>query len=64
MSHDVSLAMSASIAAVVPPLAGLSAPAHPPQNPEHINVNAPSYISPSITFDPVTSIVVFTFRNS
>ena len=30
---------------------------------QHINLNAPAYISPSISFDPYTSIVFITFRN-
>jgi hypothetical protein len=30
----------------------------------NINVNAPSYISPSISFDPETDVVFFTYRNA
>jgi hypothetical protein len=38
-----------------------SAPVEP--SPTHININAPFYISPAISFDPITSIVIVTFRD-
>ncbi|MBI3515763.1 MAG: hypothetical protein HY060_17140 [Proteobacteria bacterium] len=44
-------------APVVPPPAA-------PDNREHINLNAPAYVSPSISFDPYTSIVFITYRNA
>ena len=27
------------------------------------NLNAPGYVNPTVSFDPVTNIVIFTFRN-
>ncbi|MEJ0067723.1 MAG: hypothetical protein WDO24_02140 [Pseudomonadota bacterium] len=45
-------------------MAAAVAPTPVPQSPEHINVNAPAFISPAITFNPVTNIVIFTFRDA
>jgi hypothetical protein len=39
-------------------------PAAARESATHININAPFYISPAITFDPITSIVIVTFRNA
>jgi hypothetical protein len=33
-------------------------------NAAHIDVNAPAYISPAITFNPETSVVIITYRNA
>jgi hypothetical protein len=65
MSDAVSLGMSAHIAVALQPLgASLTPPPAPASGAsEHININAPTYISPAISFDPVTNIVFFTFRN-
>jgi hypothetical protein len=66
MSDALSLALSASfVAAAQPPAVAPSpAPAPAPESHSHINVNAPVFISPSITFDPVTNVVIFTYRNA
>ncbi|MBV8170131.1 MAG: hypothetical protein JO021_25335 [Alphaproteobacteria bacterium] len=65
MSDSVSLSLPA--AAVVAHQIAASASAQPPapsaETKTHININAPFYISPQITFDPITSIVIVTFRS-
>jgi len=66
MSDSVSLSLPA--ASVVAHQIAASAIAQPPTPPveakTHININAPFYISPAISFDPITSIVIVTFRDS
>jgi hypothetical protein len=66
MSDSVSLSLPA--ASVVAHQIAASAIAQPPapsaETKTHININAPFYISPAISFDPITSIVIVTFRNS
>ena len=65
MSDAVSLSLPA--AAVVAHQIGASTLGQPPapsaETKTHININAPFYISPQVTFDPITSIVIVTFRN-
>jgi hypothetical protein len=64
---DVShLAMSGSVAAVIQPLSAVYAPAQGPsiQTQTQINLNAPSYVSPAIAFDPAANVVVFTYRSA
>jgi hypothetical protein len=39
-------------------------PAPPKGSPAQIDINAPFYISPAISFDPITSIVIVTFRDA
>lgn len=64
MAQAVSSALSASL-----PLAQLVAttvappPAAPDHAATHIDINAPFYLSPAISFDPITSIVIVTFRD-
>jgi hypothetical protein len=56
----------AAVSAVTPrPLENPAAPppVAVPIN-EPVNLNAPAYVSPSITFDPETNIVVITYRNA
>jgi hypothetical protein len=48
----------ATAASAAPPSQATQAPAQPPGN-----INAPFFVSPKISFDPVTSIVFVTFRN-
>src|SRR5260221_7381035 len=43
---------------VVPPSQATQPPAQAPGN-----INAPFFVSPKISFDPITSIVFVTFRN-
>ncbi len=66
MSDSVSMSLPA--ASVLAHQLAASTTAAPPapvhEAPAHINVNAPFYISPAITFDPITSIVIVTFRNA
>lgn len=64
---DVShLAMSGSVAAVIQPLSLPFTPVHGPssQAQTQINLNAPSYVSPAITFDSAANVVVFTYRSA
>jgi hypothetical protein len=65
MSGAVSFVVPAHVAAVIQPLgASLSPPQSPASQPsDHVNLSAPSYVNPAISFDPVTDIVFFTFRN-
>jgi hypothetical protein len=58
------LAASLATAARYVTLPVAPAPVTPPGTPPAANPNAPAYISPSVTFDPVTDIVILTFRNS
>ena len=66
MSEALSLAVSASLATPIQPLGAPLTPAEPsaPPTPGHININAPAYISPAISFDPATDVVFFTYRNA
>jgi hypothetical protein len=61
MSDAVSFAIPAHIAAAIQPLgASLSPPQTPASQPsDHINLSAPTYVNPAISFDPVTDIVFF-----
>jgi hypothetical protein len=66
MSDALSLAMSAAPITVIQPSGASLTPAQTPTPPapDHININAPFYISPAISFDPVADIVIYTYRNS
>jgi len=66
MSEALSLAVSASLVTPIQPLGASLTPAQTPASPApgHININGPVYISPAISFDPVTDIVFFTYRNA
>src|SRR4051812_22042368 len=65
MAHALSAALPASL--LVAPQAAAATIAPPPapvaNAPTHIDINAPFYISPAISFDPITSIVIVTFRD-
>jgi hypothetical protein len=65
MSDAVSFVIPAQIAAAIQPLGASLSPPQTPASPpsDHINLSAPSYVNPAISFDPVTDIVFFTFRN-
>ena len=66
MTDALTSSLSAALA-VTPRLLEVPAAASPvtAENPEEpINLNAPAYISPSISFDPETNIVVITYRNA
>jgi hypothetical protein len=65
MTDILSSGLSASLAVSLPQLAGAAAPAPlpEPEPAQKNNVNAPAFISPAISFDPVTNIVFLTFRN-
>jgi hypothetical protein len=66
MSEAMSIVVSALFAAPIQPLGAPLTPADPSPAPAqgHININGPAYISPAISFDPVTNVVFFTYRNS
>jgi len=64
MSDALSLAISTSLAAALPSLGLPSTPIPAPAPANHVNINGPAFISPAITFDPVTDVVIFTYRNA
>jgi hypothetical protein len=66
MADALASGITASLAATAhqvapPPTPSSAAPTEPTQ---HVNLSAPAYISPAISFDPITNIVFLTFRNS
>jgi hypothetical protein len=66
MSDALSLALPSSLVTVIQPLGAPLVPVSPqaPQAQGHVDFEAPFYISPAISFDPVTDIVIFTYRNA
>jgi len=66
MSDATTVSFAASPAMLIQPLGASLAPAQtlPAEPQAHINVNAPAYVNPAISFDPVTNVVIFTYRNS
>ncbi len=64
MADVLASSLSASLAVTPRVIAAPVAPPPPVEAaPEHINLNAPAYVSPSISFDPYTSIVFITYRD-
>lgn len=66
MADALASGLAASLATVVHyvTLPAASVPATPTGGAQPVNPNAPAYISPSVSFDPVTGIVFLTFRNA
>lgn len=66
MSDALSLALPSSLVTVIQPLGAPLVPVstQPPPTQGHVDLEAPFYISPAISFDPVTDIVIFTYRNA
>lgn len=64
MAQAVSSALSASLSTAQFVATNVAPPQAAPQaSATQIDINAPFYISPAISFDPITSIVIVTFRD-